>query len=175
MDPLVYGISRALQDEYEGPTEERKRQAIPVVIHGDAAIAGQGIVYESIQLHDLYHYAVGGVIHIVVNNQVGFTTAALQSRSTVHCTEIAKVVNAPVIHVNGDRPDLVSKCIEFAVEYRQLFQKDVFIDVIGFRKFGHNEQDQPAFTQPMMYHKIQGKDSVWKVMTDKLIREKVVT
>jgi 2-oxoglutarate dehydrogenase E1 component len=175
VNPLVYGICRARQDELPGDEEARKRGVLPVVIHGDAAIAGQGVVYESIQLHDLHNYSVGGVIHIVVNNQVGFTTAAIQSRSTPYCTEIAKVVGAPILHVNGDRPDLVTRCIEFAFEYRQRFQKDVFIDVVGFRKFGHNEQDQPGYTQPIMYDRIQKKASVWAEMTDRLVSQKVIT
>jgi 2-oxoglutarate dehydrogenase E1 component len=102
-------------------------------------------------MQDLVDYSTGGIVHIVMNNQVGFTTNPIQSRSSYYCTEIAKVVDAPILHVNADEPDLLDGCMKVAVEYRQKFKKDIFIDIIGYRRFGHNEQDQPFFTQPKMY------------------------
>ena len=106
-------------------------------------------------MQDLNDYSTGGIIHIVTNNQLGFTAEQSQGRSTFYCTEISKVVNSPVFHVNADEPDLVHKVFQIAVEYRQTFKKDIFIDLIGYRKYGHNEQDQPLFTQPLMYQKIK--------------------
>ena len=126
-------------------------RVLGVVVHGDAAICGQGVVYEAIQLEDLVDYGTGGIIHIVFNNQIGFTTLPTQDRSSYYCTEIAKVINAPVLHVNADVPDVLDKCIKIAVAYRQKFKKDIFVDIIGYRRYGHNEQDQPNFTQPIMY------------------------
>jgi 2-oxoglutarate dehydrogenase E1 component len=112
-------------------------------------------------MQDLHNYTTGGIIHIVMNNQIGFTTDQYQARSTFYCTEIAKVVGAPVFHVNADEPDLVDKCMEIAYEYREKFHKDIFIDLIGYRKYGHNELDQPFFTQPLMYEKIKAMKPVF--------------
>ena len=116
-----------------------------VIIHGDAAVAGQGVVYECLQMSYPEHYDVNGVIHIVANNQIGFTTTPAEARTGLYCTNVAKSIQAPIIHVNSDEPELVSKCIKLAVAYRQKFKKDIFIDIIGYRRYGHNEQDQPAF------------------------------
>ena len=169
MDPLVYGSTRAIQED-----DGDKKRSLGVVIHGDAALAGQGIVYESLGFQDLHDYSTGGIIHIVLNNQIGFTTTPNQGRSSYYCTEIAKVVDAPVIHVNADEPDILDKCMRIAVAYRQKFQKDIFIDIIGYRRFGHNEQDQPMFTQPIMYNKIKNKAHVCDLYSQKLIRKGVI-
>ncbi|CAM6002115.1 unnamed protein product [Sphagnum balticum] len=126
-------------------------RVLGVLIHGDAAIAGQGIVSESLGFQDLVDYTTGGIIHIVLNNQIGFTTDPYQGRSSYYCTEIAKAVDAPVIHVNGDEPDILDYSMRIAVAYRQKFKKDIFIDIIGYRRHGHNEQDQPNFTQPKIH------------------------
>lgn len=119
-------------------------------------------------------YSPGGIIHVVLNNQVGFTTNPNQARSSYYCTEVAKAVDAPVIHVNADEPDILDKCMKIAVEYRQKFQKDIFIDLVGYRKYGHNEQDQPNFTQPLMYEKIKNHPSVYELYSKKLLQKGVI-
>lgn len=145
------------------------------MVHGDAAVSGQGVVYESLEMQDLVDYTTGGIIHIVLNNQIGFTTNPKQSRSSYYCTEIAKVVDSPVLHVNGDEPDILDRCMKIAVAYRNKFKKDFFIDIIGYRRHGHNEQDQPTFTQPLMYEKIKHKHSVYETYSKKLLEKGVVT
>ena len=172
VDPLVYGSTRAIQELIK---DKNREKVIGVLIHGDAALAGQGIVYESLQLQDLVDYTTGGIIHIVMNNQVGFTTNPWQSRSSFHCTEIAKVIGAPIIHVNADEPDLLDHCMQIAVQYRQKFKKDIFIDIVGYRRFGHNEQDQPFFTQPKMYEKIKNHQSVFDKYSEKCIQTGALT
>lgn len=136
-----------------GDTEHQK--VVPFIIHGDAAFAGQGIVYESMQMQNLVNFKVGGTIHVVVNNQIGFTTTPHKSRSGVYCSDIAKAIDAPIFHVNADSMDDVAKAFQIAAEYRQKFKNDVVIDLIGYRKFGHNELDAPQFTQPLMYKKVK--------------------
>ena len=126
-------------------------------------------------MQDLNDYSTGGIIHIVTNNQLGFTAEQNQGRSTFYCTEIGKVVNAPIFHVNADEPDLVHKAFQIAIEYRHTFKKDIFIDLVGYRKYGHNEQDQPLFTQPLMYHKIKETPSVFVKYTEKLLKEGLIT
>lgn len=145
-----------------------------VLIHGDSAVAGQGVVWESLGFQDLVDYSTGGIIHIVLNNQIGFTTNPSQSRSSYYCTEVAKAVDSPVIHVNGDEPDILDKCMKIAVEYRQRFQKDIFIDIVGYRRYGHNEQDQPNFTQPLMYEKIKGRPNVFEIYSKRLLEKGIV-
>ena len=147
VDTLVEGIARAKIDHVY--FEERK--VCPVLIHGDAAIAGQGIVYETIQMAQLNGYRAGGTIHIVVNNQVGFTTNYMDARSSTYCTDVAKTTLCPVFHVNGDDVEAVVQAIEIAIEYRQAFNRDIFIDLLCYRKYGHNEGDEPKFTQPKLY------------------------
>lgn len=120
-------------------------------------------------MQDLVDYTPGGIIHIVLNNQIGFTTPPKQSRSSYYCTEVAKVMDCPIIHVNGDEPDLLDRCMQIAVEYRYKFKKDIFIDIVGYRRHGHNEQDQPTFTQPLMYNKIKNKKNVFETYCEKLI------
>ena len=119
-------------------------------------------------------YSPGGIIHIVINNQIGFTTNPSQSRSSYYCTEVAKAVDAPVIHVNADEPDILDKCMKIAVEYRQKFKKDIFIDIVGYRRYGHNEQDMPNFTQPLMYDKIKNHPNVFDLYSQKLIQKGVI-
>lgn len=126
-------------------------------------------------MQDLNDYSTGGIVHIVTNNQLGFTAEQNQGRSTFYCTEISKVVNSPVFHVNADEPDTVHKIFQIALEYQQTFRKDIFIDLVGYRKYGHNEQDQPLFTQPLMYHKIKETPSVFLKYTATLLKEGLIT
>lgn len=126
-------------------------------------------------MHDLKDYTCGGIIHIVMNNQVGFTTNPQDARSSFYCTEIAKVVGAPVFHVNADEPDVLDRCVKIAMKYRNKFNKDIFIDLVGYRKYGHNEQDQPSFTQPLMYEEIKNKPSVYELYSKKLIEKGIMT
>ena len=156
VDPVVLGKTRAKQF-YGGDTNREKVMA--VLVHGDAAFAGQGVVYECFGLSNLKNYTTGGTIHIVVNNQVGFTTDPSSARSTPYCTDLAKMLNCPILHVNGDDPEAVVHVCEFASEWRQRYKSDVVIDLVCYRKHGHNEIDEPLFTQPLMYHKIANHPS----------------
>lgn len=146
-----------------------------MVIHGDAAVAGQGIVYECLQMSYLKHYQTFGVIHIVANNQIGFTTTPAEARTGLYCTDVAKSIQAPIIHVNADEPELVDAVMKLAIKYREKFHKDIFIDIIGYRRYGHNEQDQPAFTQPMMYQEIASIKNVYQLYSEKLVSQGVTT
>ncbi len=151
VDPVVLGYTRAqIDDEYRGDISK----AIPILIHGDAAAAGQGIVYECVQMSLLDGYKSGGTIHFVINNQVGFTTDFDDARSSIYCTDLAKIIDAPILHVNGDDAEAVNFCASLAVEYRQTFKKDIFIDLLCYRRHGHNESDEPKFTQPKLYNTI---------------------
>lgn len=166
VDPVVLGYVRAqIDDEYRGDMSK----AIPVLIHGDAAVAGQGIVYECTQMSLLEGYKTGGTIHIVINNQVGFTTDFDDARSSIYCTDLAKIVDAPILHVNGDDPEAVQFCSNLAVEYRQKFQKDIFIDILCYRRHGHNESDEPKFTQPKLYNAISKHANPREIYVRKLI------
>lgn len=148
---VAEGIARAkIEEEYEGDSAK----LLPVVVHGDAAVAGQGIVYELIQMSKLKGYSTGGTIHIVVNNQIGFTTNYLDARSSTYCTDVAKVTLSPVLHVNADDVEAVTHAVLMALDFRMRFQRDVFIDLLGYRKYGHNEGDEPRFTQPILYKAI---------------------
>jgi 2-oxoglutarate dehydrogenase E1 component len=142
---------------------------LPVLIHGDASFAGQGVVYETLQMSQLRAYKTGGTIHLVINNQVGFTTAPVESRSTVYATDIAKGFQSPIFHVNGDDPEAVARVVQIAFDFRQRFAKDVVIDLVCYRRRGHNEGDDPSFTQPLMYDLIEQKRSVRKLYTEALI------
>lgn len=167
VDPVVLGYTRAqIDDEYRGDMSK----AIPILIHGDAAIAGQGIVYECIQMSLLEGYKTGGTIHLVINNQVGFTTDFADARSSIYCTDLAKIVDAPVLHVNGDDPEEVVFCANLAIEYRQKFHKDIFIDILCYRRHGHNESDEPKFTQPKLYNTISKHPNPRKLYVDELIK-----
>jgi len=169
-DPVVEGISRAKIDrKYDGDYNK----LCPVIIHGDAAIAGQGVVYEIIQMSQLKGYKTGGTIHFVINNQVGFTTNYLDARSSTYCTDIAKVTKAPVFHVNGDDVEALLHTVKIALDYRQEFHHDVFIDVLCYRKFGHNEGDEPRFTQPLLYKAIANHPNPRDIYAQKLIDEGV--
>ena len=151
VDPVVLGYTRAqIDDEYRGDLSK----VIPVLIHGDAALAGQGILYECIQMSMLEGYKTGGTIHFVINNQVGFTTDFMDARSSIYCTDLAKIIDTPLLHVNGDDAEAVNFCVQLAVEYRQKFKKDIFIDMLCYRRHGHNESDEPRFTQPKLYNLI---------------------
>jgi 2-oxoglutarate decarboxylase len=166
VDPVVEGIVRAKQDQLG---DEQRRLVLPVLIHGDAAFAGQGVVAETLNLSELPGYDVGGTVHIVVNNQLGFTTAPDFARSTVYATDIAKAVQAPIFHVNGDDPEAACRVMQLAFSFRQRFAKDVVVDLVCYRRYGHNEGDEPAFTQPRMYELIDARRSVRKLYTETLV------
>jgi 2-oxoglutarate dehydrogenase E1 component len=166
VDPVLEGIARAKQDRSSSPIPH---PVLPILLHGDAAFAGQGVVYEVFQMSQLRGYTTGGTIHIVINNQIGFTTAPDESRSSTYCTDVAKAVQAPVFHVNGDDPDACVRVARLAFAFRARFHKDVVIDLVCYRRRGHNEGDDPSFTQPLMYDLIQQKRTVRQSYTDALI------
>jgi 2-oxoglutarate dehydrogenase E1 component len=166
VDPVVEGRTRAKQTRF-GDTE--RRRGIPLLIHGDAAFAGQGLVAETLNLSQLPGYTTGGTIHVVVNNQIGFTTAPSDARSSTYCTDIGKMIQVPIFHVNGEDPEAAVFVAELALEFRQQFNRDVIIDVFCYRRHGHNEGDDPSFTQPIMYAKIKGRPSLTEVYTEHLI------
>ncbi len=169
--PLVQGIARAkLENDHNFNYDE----VLPIVVHGDAAIAGQGVVYETIQFSKLEGYKTGGTIHIVINNQVGFTTNYLQARSSTYCTDIAKVTQSPVFHVNGDDVEAMVYVAKLALEFRQMYNQDVFIDLLSYRKYGHNEGDEPRFTQPELYDIIAKHKNPRDIYAEKLITENVI-
>lgn len=168
VDPVVLGQTYQKQLE-SGDTEKTK--ICPILIHGDASIAGQGVVYESLQFMNLPSYSTGGTLHIVFNNQIGYTTSPEEGRSTRYCTDIAKTFGAPVFHVNAEDPESCLFAAKLAIQIRQKFHCDVFIDLIGYRKFGHNEGDEPSFTQPLQYQKIRSKKTIWQIYLDQLEKE----
>ena len=171
VDAVVEGIARAKGDnDYSGDY----KKILPILIHGDAAIAGQGIVYEVVQMMTLDGYKTGGTIHIVVNNQVGFTTNYLDGRSSIYCTDVAKVTLSPVMHVNADDAEAVVHALHFAADYRMRFGEDVFIDLLGYRKYGHNEGDEPRFTQPQLYNLISKHPNPREIYKEHLIKEGVI-
>ncbi len=166
VDPLVVGYTRGqIDDEYK----EDLSKAMAILIHGDAAVAGQGIVYEVVQMSGLPGYNTGGTIHYVINNQVGFTTDYDDARSSIYCTDVAKIIDAPVLHVNGDDAEAVNFCARLAVEYRQKFGKDIFIDMLCYRRHGHNESDEPKFTQPKLYNLIAKHPNPREVYVKRLV------
>lgn len=168
VDAVAEGITRAKIDrKYNG--DESK--ILPILIHGDAAIAGQGIVYEVTQMSQLNGYKTGGTIHVVVNNQIGFTTNYLDARSSTYCTDVAKVTLSPVLHVNADDAEAVCHAMEMALEFRMKFKRDIFIDLLGYRKYGHNEGDEPRFTQPKLYKAIAKHSNPKDIYAQKLIAE----
>jgi len=166
VDPVLEGIARAKQDRLNRGEEF---PVLPVLVHGDAAFAGQGVVLETLQLSKLRGYRTGGTIHVIVNNQVGFTTAPSSSRSSTYCTDVARSIQAPVFHVNGDDPEACIRAAQLAYEYRRTFNKDIVIDLVCYRRRGHNEGDDPSFTQPLMYDTINAKKSVRKLYTEALV------
>ena len=171
VDPVVQGIARAKIDTKYNSNQNK---VLPVLIHGDAALAAQGVVYEVVQMAQLDGYKTGGTIHIVINNQVGFTTNYLDARSSTYCTDVAKVTLSPVLHVNGDDVEAVVHSLKFAVEYRQAFNKDIFIDLLCYRKYGHNEGDEPRFTQPKLYQLIAKHPNPREIYKEKLLNEGIV-
>lgn len=173
VNPVVEGKARARQ-RARGAIDERWR-VLPLLIHGDAAFAGQGIVTETLNMSQLPGYRTGGTLHIVVNNQIGFTTEPQDSRSTHYCTDVAKMIEAPIFHVNGDDPEAVCHVARLALEFRVKFQRDVVIDMVCYRKHGHNETDEPAFTQPLLYKKIANHPPISAVLTQKLINAGDIT
>ncbi len=173
VDPVLEGVVRAKQDVID--KGEPGFTVLPVLIHGDAAFAGQGVVAETLNLSLLRGYRTGGTVHIIVNNQVGFTTAPQYSRSSVYATDVARMIQAPIFHVNGDDPEAVVRIARLAFDYRQAFKKDVVIDMMCYRKRGHNETDNPSFTQPLMYDQVEAKRSTRKVYTESLIARGDIT
>jgi len=168
VDPVVEGLTRAFIDKVYRRNSDR---ISPVLIHGDASISGQGIIYELLQMSDLPGYTTGGTVHLVVNNQIGFTTNYLDGRSSTYCTDVAKTIQAPIFHVNADDVEAVVYTVKLAMEFRQTFRKDVFIDLLGYRKYGHNESDEPRFTQPLLYKIIEKHADPLEIYMEKLQEE----
>ncbi len=181
VDPVVLGKARAKQDQHilkaraEGAEEPERMCVLPLLLHGDAAFAGQGVVAECFGLSGLRGHKSGGSIHVIVNNQIGFTTSPIHSRSSPYPSDIAKMIEAPIFHVNGDDPEAVVYAAKVATEFRQLFGKPVVLDVFCYRRFGHNEGDEPAFTQPIMYQRIAKHPPVLEIYSERLIAEGVIT
>ncbi|MDP3245680.1 MAG: 2-oxoglutarate dehydrogenase E1 component [Polaromonas sp.] len=172
VNPVVEGSVKARQDRRG---DKEGDQVLPVLVHGDAAFAGQGVVMETLALAQTRGYYTGGTVHLVINNQIGFTTSdPRDTRSTLYCTDVVKMVEAPVLHVNADDPEAVVLCTQFALDYRQEFNKDVVVDIVCFRKLGHNEQDTPSLTQPLMYKKIVKHPGTRKLYGDKLVAQGVL-
>ena len=172
VDPIVMGIARAMQDRIDRPYSY---SVLPLLIHGDAAFAGQGIVAECLAMSDTTGYRVGGTIHLIINNQIGFTTSPQFARSSLYCSDVAKTVQAPIFHVNGDDPEACVRVARLAWEYRQRFHKDVVIDLVCYRRHGHNEGDDPSYTQPLMYKLIGERRSVRKLYVEALVKRGDIT
>ena len=170
--PIVLGMVRAQQDQIEPPGGFT---VLPVLIHGDAAFAGQGVVAEGLAMSDIGGYRIGGTIHLIINNQIGFTTAPQYARSSLYCSDVAKTIQAPIFHVNGDDPEACVKVAKLAWEYRQTFHKDVVIDMVCYRRYGHNEGDDPSYTQPLMYKAISERRSVRKLYVETLVKRGDIT
>jgi multifunctional 2-oxoglutarate metabolism enzyme len=173
VDPVVEGMARAKQDLL--PDRAGEYPVLPLLLHGDGAFAGQGVVAETLNLSALRGYGTGGTIHLVINNQVGFTTTPESARSSVYATDVAKMVQAPIFHVNGDDPEACVRVARLAFAFRQAFKKDVVIDLVCYRRFGHNEADEPSYTQPQMYERIEARRSVRKLYTEALINRGDIT
>nr|MBA3303476.1 multifunctional oxoglutarate decarboxylase/oxoglutarate dehydrogenase thiamine pyrophosphate-binding subunit/dihydrolipoyllysine-residue succinyltransferase subunit [Acidimicrobiia bacterium] len=171
-DPVVEGMVRAMQDLVDRPGSY---SLLPILLHGDAAFAGQGVVAETLNLSDLKGYRTGGTVHLVINNQLGFTTAPEFGRSSVYATDVAKMVQAPIFHVNGDDPEACVRVARLAFEFRQAFHKDVVIDLVSYRRHGHNEGDDPSFTQPLMYQRINERPSVRQLYVESLVKRGDIT
>ncbi|HLN99088.1 MAG TPA: multifunctional oxoglutarate decarboxylase/oxoglutarate dehydrogenase thiamine pyrophosphate-binding subunit/dihydrolipoyllysine-residue succinyltransferase subunit [Pyrinomonadaceae bacterium] len=179
VDPVVEGMVRAKQDDLKDrvglPREEVIARALPVLLHGDAAFAGQGIVMETLNLAKLKGYRTGGTIHIIINNQIGFTTSPEAGRSTIYSTDVARMTQLPIFHVNGDDPEAAYRALQIALDYRQEFNKDVVLDLVGFRKLGHNETDEPSYTQPLMYARVKAHPGVRTIYSRRLIKEGIIS
>ena len=172
VNPVVEGLVRSRQEQLG---DDDRSRVVPVLIHGDAAFAGQGVVQETLNLSQLEGYGTGGTIHFVINNQIGFTTLPGDSRSTLYATDIARMVQAPIFHVNGDDPEASIRVLRIAFDYRQQFKRDVVVDMICYRRHGHNETDDPAYTQPIMYRKIEKLPSVAAQYSDRVVAEKLLS
>lgn len=171
VNAIVEGITRSKQDSSH---QENPEEVLPILVHGDAAFAGQGVVYEIIQMARLDGYSTAGTIHIVVNNQIGFTTNYLDARSSTYCTDVGKVTLSPVLHVNADDAEAVVHAATFALEYRMRFKRDIFLDLLGYRKYGHNEGDEPKFTQPLLYKAISKHKNPRDIYAERLLAEGVI-
>ncbi|WP_185877400.1 2-oxoglutarate dehydrogenase E1 component [Blattabacterium cuenoti] len=169
--PILEGVTRAKIDIFHN---KEINKVIPILIHGDASISGQGIIYEVLQLSKLEGYKTGGTIHIIINNQIGFTTNSVEGRSSYYCTDIAKIVSSPVLHVNADDIESVVKSICFAIDFRMKYKEDIFIDLIGYRRHGHNEGDDPRFTQPIMYNKISSHPNSYCIYKNILKKDNII-
>jgi len=177
VDPVVEGMSRATQDammENDLAREEAMNHALPVLLHGDAAFAGQGIVMETLQLAQLRGYRTGGTIHIIINNQIGFTTSPEAGRSSIYSTDVARMTQSPIFHINGDDPEAAYRTLRIALDYRQQYKKDVVLDVVGFRRLGHNETDEPSYTQPLMYQRVKAHPGVRTLYAKRLVKDGVI-
>jgi 2-oxoglutarate dehydrogenase E1 component len=173
VNPVVGGSVRARQHRRKDKTGA---MVLPVLIHGDAAFSGQGVVMENFNMSQARGFNVGGTIHIIINNQIGFTTSnPLDSRSTTYCTEVARMIQAPIFHVNGDDPEAVSRVMKMAMDFRMVYRKDVVVDLVCYRRHGHSEADEPAVTQPMMYHNIRQHARLAQLYADKLIEEGLIS
>jgi 2-oxoglutarate dehydrogenase E1 component len=171
VDPVVLGKARAIQTFKDDPGGDT---VLPILLHGDAAFAGQGVVWECLSFSGLPGYETGGTIHFIINNQVGFTTSPQFARSSPYPSDVAKGIQAPILHVNGDDPEAVTWCCKLAIEYRQTFNRDIVIDMWCYRRFGHNEGDEPSFTQPEMYAAIKQHAPISEIYGLRLIGEGVV-
>ena len=178
VDPVVEGMVRARQDELrvggQRSREDVYGKVLPLLLHGDAAFAGQGVVMETLQLASLPGYRTGGSIHIVINNQIGFTTSPGLSRSSIYSTDAGHITQTPIFHVNGDDPEAAFRVVQIALDYRREFNKDVVIDLVGFRRLGHNEGDEPSYTQPVMYARVKAHPGTRHLYAQQLIREGVI-
>src|SRR3989338_8565077 len=172
VDPVVVGKVRAKQTQYN---DKKRKKVMGLLLHGDAAFVGQGLVAETFMLSQLHGYQTGGTFHIIINNQIGFTTAPAFARSTAHCSDLGMIVQAPIFHVNGDDPEAVIKVMNLAAEYRHTFGSDIVVDMVCYRRFGHNEADEPAFTQPLMYRAIKNHPFISKIYIETLIKKDVLT
>jgi 2-oxoglutarate dehydrogenase E1 component len=174
VDPVVEGMVRARQDAAEGGAEAGRQRIVPILVHGDAAFAGQGVVAETLNMSQLHGYRTGGTVHVIVNNQIGYTTLPADARSTPYCSDVAKAIQAPIFHVNGDDPLAAVRVARLAFEYRQHFQRDVVIDIVCYRRHGHNEGDEPSYTQPLLYERIDSHPTVREIYQDYLLRAGVL-
>ncbi len=172
ISPVVEGSVRARQERRK---DTERKQVVPIVVHGDAAFAGQGVVMETLNMASTRGFSTGGTVHIIINNQIGFTTNTLDARSTLYCTEVAKLVQAPILHINGDDPDAVIYATRMAIDYRMKFGGDVVLDLVCYRRHGHNEADEPSITQPIMYSKIKKHKTTRQIYADKLQQSGVIS
>ena len=178
MNPVLEGLARAKQRAYGrafGAPDGRGASVLPILVHGDAAFPGEGVVAETFNMSSLRGYGVGGTLHIIANNQVGFTTNPADGRSTHYASDLAKGFEVPIVHVNADDPEACIAAVRLGIAYRQQFAKDFLIDLVGYRRWGHNEGDEPSFTQPTLYQAIRSHPTPRQVLAERLVRDGVVT